>query len=648
MKKAKISKLMLVLFMMTALAFSSLSVIACQPQEHTHSYGEWTTVTAAGCTTDGSEKRVCDGCDETAEGHQEIRPISALGHDWDDGEVTTQPKFNSKGVKTFACDNCDEERTEDVDALGIPGAFRGTWVCDEGPTFVITENAVSIEDGEITSWDGAGSTIVSVWTYEEDVYDITLTLSDGDALDVVVEFEDERIELTYTKQTTPAPGAQEYNITVALNNAAWGEYTLSPEGPYEEGDEVVLTVTAEEGYEVVSVMVDETPIVAETDGTYIITVANANITVNVTLAEIVPEEEYEINVILTDTEAGDYTLSPEGPYHEGDEVVLTVTPIAGYLVESVKINGQTPVRAESDGTYVITVEDADIDVVVNLELDVRYDYVGSWEANDDSGLSLEISLSATGLAVEYYTSRGGSMDLHFVKNAQGIFEDVANEMKLSLDTDTGILSLEDLFWEETNTFEKVRITFSDDYQGEWFGSVEGAETTTVYTVTIEEESIYVSILIYAEGGMPTMAYGQATGISKNRSALGGYKFTYETYTFIFGEPDGDASTLVVNGTLEVEVEREPAPVDDRPNYVGTWESNDGSGITLVITAGATGLDVEYRTSRGGSMNLHFEKNADGDYENPADEMKLILNTDTGILTLEDLFWEDTNTFEKQG
>ena len=66
-----------------------------------HAYGEWTTVTAATCTTPGVEKRTCTEC-----GHEETREIPTTGHNWVDN-----------GNGTHTCTNCGA--TEAVGALEL-------------------------------------------------------------------------------------------------------------------------------------------------------------------------------------------------------------------------------------------------------------------------------------------------------------------------------------------------------------------------------------------------------------------------------------------------------------------------------------------------------------------------------------------------
>ena len=44
--------------------------------------------------------------------------LPALGHDWDEGAITTEPDCTNAGVKTFTCARCGETRTEAVSATG--------------------------------------------------------------------------------------------------------------------------------------------------------------------------------------------------------------------------------------------------------------------------------------------------------------------------------------------------------------------------------------------------------------------------------------------------------------------------------------------------------------------------------------------------
>ncbi len=116
-----------------------------------HAWGEWTVTTEPTCTEAGEETLTCSRCDVT-----ETREINALGHDyqsvvtaptcteqgytthtcsrcgdsyvdayvgalghsWNEGEVTTEPTCTEAGVKTFTCTVCGETKTESIEALG--------------------------------------------------------------------------------------------------------------------------------------------------------------------------------------------------------------------------------------------------------------------------------------------------------------------------------------------------------------------------------------------------------------------------------------------------------------------------------------------------------------------------------------------------
>lgn len=94
-----------------------------------HSYSEeWAVDKEPGCTTEGSKSRHCTRCEDVTD----ITTISALGHDWDDGEITTEPTCTDEGEVTFSCSRCKETRTEAVEAIGH--AFAEEYTVDVDPT----------------------------------------------------------------------------------------------------------------------------------------------------------------------------------------------------------------------------------------------------------------------------------------------------------------------------------------------------------------------------------------------------------------------------------------------------------------------------------------------------------------------------------
>ena len=70
---------------------------------------------AATCEEAGSYEEVvyCTVCHEEISSKTET--IASLGHDWDEGTVTTPATCTQEGVKTFACSRCDATRTEVIE-----------------------------------------------------------------------------------------------------------------------------------------------------------------------------------------------------------------------------------------------------------------------------------------------------------------------------------------------------------------------------------------------------------------------------------------------------------------------------------------------------------------------------------------------------
>ena len=80
-----------------------------------HDYDNGVVTTPATCTTEGVMTYTC-----TRDGATKTETIPALGHKWDDGTITTAPTCETEGEKTYRCtnDGCTETKREAVAALG--------------------------------------------------------------------------------------------------------------------------------------------------------------------------------------------------------------------------------------------------------------------------------------------------------------------------------------------------------------------------------------------------------------------------------------------------------------------------------------------------------------------------------------------------
>ena len=83
---------------------------------HTHSWGAWTTATAATCEAGGTEERTCSTCGQK----DTPRQTNALGHNWDDGVIQTQATETTAGVKLFTCLRCGKTKTESYSLNSAP------------------------------------------------------------------------------------------------------------------------------------------------------------------------------------------------------------------------------------------------------------------------------------------------------------------------------------------------------------------------------------------------------------------------------------------------------------------------------------------------------------------------------------------------
>ena len=93
-----------------------------EPLGHTPAAAVRENETAATCTEAGSYEEVvyCSVCKE--EISRKRVQTEALGHEWDEGTLTTAPTCTQEGVRTFHCTRCSEVKTETAAATGhIPG-----------------------------------------------------------------------------------------------------------------------------------------------------------------------------------------------------------------------------------------------------------------------------------------------------------------------------------------------------------------------------------------------------------------------------------------------------------------------------------------------------------------------------------------------
>ena len=210
-----------------------------------HAYA-WRTTVDATCTTTGKRERYCTrtGCGHVVE----RQDIAALGHNWDDGTITTQPTCTSKGVKTFNCTNpgCSMTKTEVVNELPHNGSWSLKYAptCAGSGTEVYTCSSCGKETGfrsvqyygdhtwKLESFVGAVGTSEGYETYRCSVCDATKT-------------EAHNYQWETTAPHDCVPGKQEYKCTKCghirdgRSIQAYGDHTWQ----LKEKDETFCTCT---------------------------------------------------------------------------------------------------------------------------------------------------------------------------------------------------------------------------------------------------------------------------------------------------------------------------------------------------------------------------------------------------------------------
>lgn len=187
--------------------------------------------------------------------------------------------------------------------------------------------------------------------------------------------------VTPENPTPPEDTPKEYAVAVTCSEG--GTYSLSPLGPYHDGDEVTLTALPYSGYSVESVTLNGEKVSLTEDNSYTFTVS-AETSIYVEYGKI---STYTVDV--TCGEGGSYSLSPnKSVYYAGDEVTLTVTHRRSYEFGDVTLNGSAVTLSE-DGTYSFTIEG-------NVVIDIAFEEIVTHTLNVSCGSGGTYSLSASG------------------------------------------------------------------------------------------------------------------------------------------------------------------------------------------------------------------------------------------------------------
>lgn len=231
--------------------------------------------------------------------------------------------------------------------------------CDNGSVTTDKQTATMGETVTITATPAQG--------YELDAYNVTC-----ETLNLAVTVNADGTFTMPADNVTVTATFKKSTYTVTVNPSENGTVVANPTSG-NMGDEITLTITPAEGYELESVTVtgvNTNVAVTVTDGKF--TMPADDVVVIATFREI-PVTTYTITVNPSDN--GTVTPS-KTEAAEGDVITLTVTPAEGYELETLTVMmGETPVTVTADNTFTMPAGDVVVSATFK-EIVHTYNVVG--------------------------------------------------------------------------------------------------------------------------------------------------------------------------------------------------------------------------------------------------------------------------------
>lgn len=159
---------------------------------------------------------------------------------------------------------------------------------------------------------------------------------------------------------------QKQMFTIDAIAGAGGTISFEDGEKVAEGDDITVTITPDEGYEIAGILVDNEPVEFTVDDYGVATYTFENVTSNMMIEATFAKMVFSVTANVNG-EGGKIEVTESVEY--GDSVIITVTPDDGYEVSSVEINGESVVfTADNNGVVTYTVEN----VTDNLTVEVTF------------------------------------------------------------------------------------------------------------------------------------------------------------------------------------------------------------------------------------------------------------------------------------
>jgi|GEM_PF-1618278 len=123
----------------------STVVVNRKTTDHEHQY-EVKEVVEPTCTEGGYTVEKCKLCDR----ERTVNPTDALGHDWDEGKITTEATTEHAGVMTYTCKRCGETKTARIPKIpsGETDDVDFTDPAEESKFEIVNKDTAAIEEGK--------------------------------------------------------------------------------------------------------------------------------------------------------------------------------------------------------------------------------------------------------------------------------------------------------------------------------------------------------------------------------------------------------------------------------------------------------------------------------------------------------------------
>ena len=399
---------------------------------------------------------------------------------------------------------------------------------------------------------------------------------------------------------------------------------------YKIGETLAFTVTVDDGYKLVGVMVNGSPVAADGEGNY-----SYEITADVSAINIVVTTQTVASAGLVPQVSAE-NASVEGiesdrAYASGETVEFAVSPSRGYRVVKVTLNGKEIVAGESGYSY--TVQDSDTAIVIvvqteliSLETSVTVTPEGSAEVGGyelaygiDDAVTFTVTANAgyeiTRVTVNGYdVTASDNVYSYIVKDTDSAVEIVVETAKKQLTVSKTVTNATLGGLKESYTFgENVQFTVTPETGYEVTevkvndSVIKAVEGTYSYTVLPEDTQITITVttqLITLTPELGEIDGATVNGLEESYNIGNTVMFTITTEEYV------TVDSVTVNG--------DPVTEQDGTYSYVIKESDRKLTIAVATTRHAvknTGVDIEKSFSEaavGGHGTLYNKSNFGGE------------------------------------